>query len=107
MMQEKFNLIESIALIDSISKDIHEFVSMKAKSINSSLNGFDRDYEVLTDWSIDPFESQMKIYVSIYISVENRQAFVDRLYAKDLDRSFDARALISKCDKTYEMYFVD
>ena len=107
MINKQFNLIETIELIDSMSKDIHEFVSIKAKSINSSLNRFDRDYEVLTDWSIDPFESPMQIYVSIYISVEHRQAFVDRLYAKDLDRSFDSRALISKCDKTYEMYFVD
>lgn len=107
MMNDKFNLIEAIESIDSTSKKIHEFVEMKAKSISSSLNEFDRDYEVVTDWSIDPFESPMQIYVSIYISVDNRQAFVDRLYAKDLDRYFDVRALISKCDKTYEMYFVD
>ena len=105
MMNDKFNLIEAIELIDSTSKKIREFVEMKAKSISSDLNGFDRDYEVVTDWSIDPFESPMSIYVSVYIDSDRKRAFVDRLYTKDLDRSFDAQSLISKCDKTYEMYF--
>lgn len=52
-MQEKFNLIEAIELIDSTLKDIREFVAMQAESISSSLNEFDRDYRVVTDWSID------------------------------------------------------
>ena len=106
MMNDKFNLIEAIELIESSFKEIYRFVSTKASSISSILNEFNRDYKVVTDWSIDPAQDPMLVYVTIYIDVDRRRAFVDKLYAKDLARSIDAKSLLSKCDKTYEMYFV-
>jgi hypothetical protein len=107
MMQEKFDLLETIDLIESSFKEIYKFVSMKASSISSILNEFNRDYKVVTDWSIDPFVSPMSAHVSIYIEVDGVRAFVDKLYAEDLVRSIDAKAVISKCDETYRRYFVD
>lgn len=107
MINEKFNLLETIELIESSFREIYEFVSMKASSISSSLNEFNRDYKVVTDWSIDPTEDPMLVYVTIYIDVDRRSAFVDKLYAEDLDRSIDAESLISKCDSTYKTYFTD
>lgn len=107
MMNKQFNLIEAIESIDSTSKDIREFVEMQAGSISSILNEFNRDYKVVTDWSIDPFVSPMSAHVSIYIEVDGVRAFVDKLYAEDLVRSIDAKSVISKCDETYRRYFVD
>ena len=107
MIDEKFDLLETIDLIESSFKEIYRFVSTKASSISSILNEFNRDYKVVTDWSIDPAQDPMLVYVTIYIDVDRRRAFVDKLHAKDLARSIDAKSLLSKCDKTYEMYFVD
>lgn len=107
MINEKFNLLETIELIESSFREIYEFVSMKASSISSSLNEFNRDYKVVTDWSIDPTEDPMLVYVTIYIDVNRRRAFVDKLYSEDLDRSIDAESLISRCDATYKTYFTD
>lgn len=107
MMNKQFNLIETIDLIESSFKKIYKFVSMKSSSISSILNEFNRDYKVVTDWSIDPAQDPMLVYVTIYIDVDRRRAFVDKLYAKDLARSIDVKSLISKCDETYRRYFVD
>lgn len=107
MMQEKFDLLETIDLIESSFKKIYKFVSMKSSSISSILNEFNRAYKVVTDWSIDPTQDPTLVYVMIYIDVDRRRAFVDKLYAKDLARSIDAKSLISKCDETYRRYFVD
>lgn len=107
MIDEKFNLIEAIELIDSTLKDICKFVEMKSKSISSNLNKFNRKYRVVTDWSIDPFNSSTLVYVSVYIDVDSKCGFVDKLYAEDLVRSIDAESLISKCDKAYKTYFID
>lgn len=107
MINKQFNLIESIELIDSTLKDIREFVAMQAESIGSSLNEFDRDYRVVTDWSIDPFESPMLISVSIYIESNGLRAFIDKLYAEDTSRSIDLEEILAKCDRTYKTYFID
>ena len=107
MIDEKFNVIEAIELIDSTLKDICKFVDMKAKLISSNLNKYNRKYRVDTDWSIDPFRSSTLVYVLVYIDVDNRRAFVDKLYAEDLVRSIDAESLISKCDEAYKTYFTD
>ena len=107
MTDKNFNLIETIESISSNFKDVREFVSAKASSISSILNEFDRSYEVVTDFSIDLVQDPMLIYVTIYIDVNRRRAFVDKLYAEDLNRSIDAEALISKCDAAYQTYFTD
>lgn len=107
MIDENFKLIETIESISSSFKDVREFVSAKASSINSILNEFDRSYKVVTDWSIDLVQDPMLIYATIYIEVNRRRAFVDKLYAEDLDRFIDAEALISKCDAVYKTYFTD
>jgi hypothetical protein len=107
MIDEKFDLLETIDLIESSFKEIYKFVSTKASSISSILNEFNRAYKVVTDWSIDPAQDPMLVYVTIYIDVDRRRAFVDKLYAKDLARSIDAKSLISKCDESYRRYFVD
>lgn len=107
MIDEKFNLIEAIKLIDSTLKNICKFVEMKSKSISSDLNKFNHKYRVVTDWSIDPFKSSTLVYVSVYIDVDNRRAFVDKLHAEDLVRSIDVESLISKCDEAYKTYFTD
>ena len=107
MLNKRFNLIDAIELIDSTSKDIREFVEMQAESISSSLNEFDRDYRVVTDWSIDPFNSPMLIYVSIFIDSNGLRAFVDKLYAEDISSSIDLEEILAKCDRTYKTYFID
>lgn len=107
MIDEKFNLIKSIDLVDSTIKDIREFLEVKSSEISSSLNETCLDYKVVTDWSIDPFVSPTLVSVSIYIDVNGLRAFVDKLYAEDLSRSFETESLISKCDKVYRHYFVD
>ena len=107
MINKQFNLINAIELIDSTSKDIREFVAMQAESISSSLNEFDRDYRVVTDWSIDPFNSSMLIYVSIFIDSNGLRAFVDKLYAEDISSSIDLEEILAKCDRTYKTYFSD
>lgn len=105
MINKQFNLIDAIEIIDSTSKDIREFVAMQSESIGSSLNEFDRDYGVVTDWSIDPFESPMLISVSIYIKSNGLQAFVDKLYAEEISRSIDLEEILAKCDRAYKTYF--
>ena len=107
MIDEKFDLLETIDLIESSFKEIYKFVSTKASSISSILNEFNRAYKVVTDWSIDPAQDPMLVYVTIYIDVDRRRAFADKLYAEDLARSIDAKALISKCDRAYRRYFAD
>lgn len=107
MINEKFNLLETIELIESSFREIYEFVSMKASLISSSLNEFNRDYKVVTDWSIDPTEDPMLVYVTIFIDVDRRRAFVDKLYAENLVKSIDAKTLLSKCDEAYNFYFTD
>lgn len=107
MTNEKFNLIKKIESIESSFKELYEFVSNKSSSISSILNEFDRNYKVVTDWSIDPVQDPMLIYVTIYIEVNRRRAFVDKLYAEDLDKSIDVKDLLSKCDETYRTYFTD
>lgn len=105
MINKQFDLINAIEIIDSTSKDIREFVAMQAESISSSLNEFDRDYRVITDWSIDPFESPMLISVSIYIKSNGLRAFVDKLYTEDISSSIDLEEILAKCDRTYKTYF--
>lgn len=107
MIDKEFNVIEAIELIDSTLKDICKFVEMKSKSISSDLNKFNRKYRVVTDWLIDPFRSSTLVYVLVYIDVDNRRAFVDKLHAEDLVRSIDIESLISKCDEAYKTYFTD
>lgn len=107
MIDKEYNVIEAIKLIDSTLKDICKFVEMKSKSISSDLNKFNHKYRVVTDWSIDPFKSSTLVYVSVYIDVDNRRAFVDKLHAGDLVRSIDVESLISKCDEAYKTYFID
>ena len=107
MIDKEFNVIEAIELIDSTLKNICKFVEMKSKSISSDLNKFNHKYRVVTDWSIDPFKSSTLVYVSVYIDVDNRRAFVDKLHAEDLVRSIDVESLISKCDEAYKTYFTD
>lgn len=107
MIDKEYNVIEAIKLIDSTLKDICKFVEMKSKSISSDLNKFDHKYRVVTDWSIYPFKSSTLVYVSVYIDVDNRRAFVDKLHAEDLVRSIDVESLISKCDAAYKTYFTD
>lgn len=107
MIDKEYNVIEAIKLIDSSLKDICKFVEMKSKSISSDLNKFNHKYRVVTDWSIDPFKSSTLVYVSVYIDVNNRRAFVDKLHAGDLVRSIDVESLISKCDEAYKTYFTD
>lgn len=107
MIDKEYNVIEAIKLIDSTLKDICKFVEMKSKSISSDLNKFNHKYRVVTDWSIDPFKSSTLVYVSVYIDVDNRRAFVDKLHAEDLVRSIDVESLISKCDEAYKTYFTD
>lgn len=107
MIDKEFNVIEAIELIDSTLKNICKFVEMKSKSISSDLNKFNHKYRVVTDWSIDPFKSSTLVYVSVYIDVDNRRAFVDKLHAEDLVRSIDVESLIFKCDEAYKTYFTD
>lgn len=107
MIDKEYNVIEAIKLIDSTLKDICKFVEMKSKSISSDLNKFNHKYRVVTDWSIDPFKSSTLVYVSVYIDVDNRRAFMDKLHAEDLVRSIDVESLISKCDEAYKTYFTD
>lgn len=107
MIDKDYNVIEAIKLIDSTLKNICKFVEMKSKSISSDLNKFNHKYRVVTDWSIDPFKSSTLVYVSVYIDVDNRRAFVDKLHAEDLVRSIDVESLISKCDEAYKTYFTD
>lgn len=107
MIDKDYNVIEAIELIDSTLKNICKFVEMKSKSISSDLNKFNHKYRVVTDWSIDPFKSSTLVYVSVYIDVDNRRAFVDKLHAEDLVRSIDVESLISKCDEAYKTYFTD
>lgn len=107
MIDKEYNVIEAIKLIDSTLKDICKFVEMKSKSISSDLNKFNHKYRVVTDWSIDPFKSSTLVYVSVYIDVDNRRAFVYKLHAEDLVRSIDVESLISKCDEAYKTYFTD
>lgn len=49
MIDEKFDLLETIDLIESSLKEIYKFVSTKASSISSILNEFNRAYKVVTD----------------------------------------------------------
>ena len=107
MIDKNFNLIETIDSISSSFKEVREFVSAKSHSISSILNEFNRSYEVVTDWSIDLVQDPMLIYVTIYIEVNRRRAFVDKLHAEDLVRSIDVESLISKCDEAYKTYFTD
>lgn len=107
MIDNSFNLIKTIESIESSSKDIREFVSAVAESISLTLNELDRDYRIFTDWSIDPFESPILVSVSVYIESNGLKAFVDKLYAEDLSRAIDSERLISKCDRAYQMYFVN
>lgn len=107
MTEENFKLIEMIESISSSFKDVREFVSAKASSISSILNRSDRAYKVVTDWSIDLVQDPMLIYITIYIDVDRKRAFVGKLYAKDLDKSIDTEALISKCDSAYKTYFTN
>lgn len=106
MIDEKFDLLKTIDLIESSFKKIYKFVSMKSSSISSILNEFNRAYKVVTDWSIDPAQDPMLVYVTIYIDVDRRRAFVDKIYTEDLSRPLDRDALIAKCDETYQTYFV-
>lgn len=107
MTDKNFKLIEAIQSISSSFKEVREFVFAKASLISFRLNEFNRDYKVVTDWSIDLVQDPMLIYVTIYIDVDRRRAFVDKLYAEDLDRSIDVEKLLSKCDAVYKTYFTD
>ena len=107
MIDKSFNLIETIKSIESSSKDVREFVSTVAESIALTLNELNRNYRVFTDWSVDPFESPILVSVSVYIESNGLKAFVDKLYAEDLCRAIEAERLISKCDRAYQMYFVN
>lgn len=107
MSNKSFNLIETIASFESSFNQVREIVEESAEAISLTLNEFDRDYRVFTDSSIDLFESPILVSVSVYIESNGLKAFVDKLYAEDLSRVIDMRRLISKCDETYNRYFVN